>query len=307
MNRRNVFGLGLIALGGGIAASAIVGPLVLKLVKFRTSANLENQFLGGEVISLGLVAPAAVTAGILWLRGHRLAPALALAPTLYAVYTYTSVVLGQEYARYPGNVEKFFPLYAALVAGGAAFAAAAWSRLGQAAIPVIPSRLRRGLAIIFLGIGSLFALTWARQIEQVLTGHPMTEYLEGPTLFWVIKLLDLGFVIPASLATAIGLLRSRPAAIKAAYGLAGFLTCLVGSVAGMAAAMEIKHDPAASPMLLVIAGAGALTLTAATGQLVRAYLPPSDDGLTGAGTTTRSQRRRSHHGHTSVAPTADRQ
>jgi len=269
MSARRVAGIGLIALGGGVAASAILGPLVFKVVKFRTSANLENQFVGGEVVSLGVVAPVAVAAGILWLRGHRLAPTLALAPALYAVYTYTSVVLGQEYARYPGNVEKFFPLYAALVAGGAALTAAAWSALPVGAIPLPPARLRRTLAGLFIGVGGLFALTWARQIQQVLTGHPMSEYLEGPTLFWVIKLLDLGFVIPASLATGVGLLRARPAATKAAYALAGFLTCLVGAVAGMAAAMELKHDPAASPALLAIAGAGTLALAAATADLCR--------------------------------------
>lgn len=293
MNRRHIVGLGLIALGGGIAASAILGPLVLKVVKLRTSANLENQFVGGEVVSLGLAAPVAAAAGVLWWRGHRLAPVLALAPALYAVYTYTSVVLGEEYGRYPGNVETFFPLYAALVAGGAALAAAAWADLGRRPLPLPSGRLRGALAGTFVAIGTLFALTWARQIQQVLAGHPMTEYVEGPTLFWVIKLLDLGFVIPACFATGIGLLRASPAAIKAAYGLAGFLTCLVGAVAGMAAAMEIKHDPAASPVLLGVAGAGAAILAAETVSLFRSYLrasgPPPEPAV---GAPTRSAPRR---------------
>ena len=280
MTPRRITGFGLMALGAGVAASALLGPLALKVIRFRTSANIENQFVGGEVISLTLVAPVAVTAGVLWLKGHRLAPALALAPALYAVYTYASVVLGQEYARYAGNVENFFPLYAGLVAGGAAIAAAAWAQLRKQEIPAPPTGLRRGLATLFLGAGIFFALTWAQQIRLVVTGHPPIEYAEGPTLFWVIKLMDVGFVIPAMVAAGVGLLRTDPAAVKAAYGLAGFLTCLAGSIAGMAVAMEVKGDPAAQPVMLVVLVAATVGLAAATVALLRSSVadPRQDNG-----------------------------
>jgi hypothetical protein len=92
--RQRIAGFGSIALGAGIAAGAVLGPLGLKVIAFRTSADLENQFVGGEVVSLAVVAPASVAAGVLWLRGHGFAPALALGPALYAVYTYTTVVGG---------------------------------------------------------------------------------------------------------------------------------------------------------------------------------------------------------------------
>jgi hypothetical protein len=91
-----VAGLGSIALGAGIATAAVLGPLALDVIRFRTSDHLENQFVGGEIVSLGVVAPAAIAAGALWLRGHRLAPVVALGPSLYAVYTYTTAVVGQE-------------------------------------------------------------------------------------------------------------------------------------------------------------------------------------------------------------------
>lgn len=81
MTRSRIAGVGSIALGVGIAASALLGPLFPKIIDFRTSAHLENQFVGGEIISLAVVAPTAI---------------------------------GQEYARYDGNVERFFPLYAGL-------------------------------------------------------------------------------------------------------------------------------------------------------------------------------------------------
>ncbi len=252
MTGSRLAGLGSIALGTGIAISAILGPLVLKVITFRTSANLENQFVGGEVVSLAVVAPTAVVAGLLWLRGHRLAPPLALGPALYAVYTYTTAVIGQEYTLYDGNVEKFFPLYAGLVAGGAAIAVSAWSRLGEADVPMPAAGLRRTLAGIFLGMGTFFALASAQQIRLVVTGNPPAEYQEGPTLFWLIKLLDFGFMIPLLLATGTGLLRRHPAAIRAAYGLAAFATCLAGPIIGMAAVMQAKGDPSAEPAMLAV-------------------------------------------------------
>lgn len=269
MRQVRLAGLGSITLGIGIAVSAVLGPLVLKSIRFRTSDHLENQFVGGEVISLAVVAPLAITAGVLWWRGHRLAAPLALGPALYSVYTYTTAVLGQEYSRYEGNVEKFFPLYAGLVAGGAAVAVAAWSRLSDMDVPVLSDGLRRTLAGIFLGLGSFFALAWAQQIRLVLSGSPPAEYLEGPTLFWLIKLLDFGFMIPLLMATGAGLMGRRPAAIKAAYGLATFATCLAGSITGMAVVMEVKGDPSSQPAMLVALVPATIGLAVITGRLLR--------------------------------------
>lgn len=265
-------GLGSIVLGAGIAVSAVLGPLVLKVIRFHTSANLENQFVGGEVVSLAIVAPAAMAAGALWLRGHRAAPVLALGPALYAVYTYTTVVVGQEYTRYGGNAEKFFPLYVGLVAGGAAMTAFAWSQLVETTVPIPSNALRRTLAAVFLGIGSLFALNWTAQIRLVIVGKPTAEYADGPTLFWLIKLLDFGFVIPLLMVTGVGLLRRHEIAIKAAYGLAAFVTCLTGSVAGMAIAMVAKGDPSAQPAMLIVVLPATIGLALGTMRLLRSYL-----------------------------------
>jgi hypothetical protein len=265
-------GLGSIALGVGIAVGSILGPLLLGVIDFRTSAHLENQFVGGEVVSLGLVAPAAVAAGVLWLRGLRLAPALTLGPALYAVYTYTTAVIGQEYGRYDGNVEKFFPLYAGLVGGGAALAAYAWSHLLRLEASTPGDGMRRSLAGIFVALGSLFALTWAAQIRLVYVGRPPVEYEEGPTLFWLIKLLDFGFMIPLLIVTGVGLLHSHPTAVRAAYGLAVFATCLAGSVAAMAAAMELRDDPSSQPAMLVVLVPATVGLALLTARLLRSFL-----------------------------------
>jgi len=272
MTRHALAGWASIALGAGIAIGAVLGPLVTGVIRFRTSVNAENQFIGGEVVSLAVVAPALVTAGVLWLREVRVAPALAVGPALYAVYTYVTAVLGQEYSRYPGNVEKFFLLYAALVAGGAAVATMAGAALVGMELPPVPDRLRRFTAGLFLVIGAFFALAWLAQIRLVYAGEPPIEYEEGPTLFWLIKLLDLGFVIPALVATGIGLVRRHPLATPAAYAMATFATCMALAIAGMAVAMELRGDPASSPAMLAFVLPVAGVLAVVTAKLLGALV-----------------------------------
>jgi hypothetical protein len=269
MNRRWIVGTGSVVLGIGIAASAILGPLGLQVIRFRTSDALTNQFVGGEIASLALVAPAAVAAGILWMRGNRLAPALTLGPALYSVYTYTTVVVGQEYGRYDGNVERYFPLYAGLVACGTALAVISWSRLESTSLPKKSMKVTGSL---FLGIGGFFGLAWIAQIRLVYTGNPPSEYLEGPTLFWVIKYLDFGFAIPALIVTGWGLLRSHPIAIKAAPALAAFATFLIASVVGMGIRMEVANDPSVQPAMLIVLAPATVGLAAVTVSLLRSYL-----------------------------------
>ena len=222
MNGNRMVGVGLIALGGGLAASAILGPLVLKVIRFHISPTMENQVVGGDVASLVLAAPTAVAAGILWLRGHRLAPALAVAPALYAMYYAVSLVLGEQYGRYPGNSERFFVLYLALTVLGGVSAARAWSALRLLNVPEPGEGLRRTTAGVLVAVGVLLGLTWARAIWGVATGTNLTpEYLADPNVFWTIKLLDTTLVIPLALATGGGLLRRHPLASTVAYGITG--------------------------------------------------------------------------------------
>jgi hypothetical protein len=270
MTRHTRAGWESIALGAGIAIAAVLGPLVTGVIRFRTSANAENQFIGGEVVSLAVVAPVLVAAGVLWLRGSRSAPALAVGPALYAVYTYVTAVLGQEYGRYPGNVEKYFLLYAALVAGGAAVAAMAGAALVGMDLPPVPDGLRWFSAGMLLLIGAFFALAWLAQIRLVYAGEPPSEYEEGPALFWLIKLLDLGFLIPALVATGIGLLRRHPLATPAAYAMTTFVTCMALAIAGMAVAMEVKGDPASSPVMLAFVLPLAVVSAVVTAKLLGA-------------------------------------
>ncbi len=271
MKRRHLVGLGLISLGAGIAANAVLGPLALRVIRFHNSPNAINQLIGGEIVSLVVVAPLAITAGALWMRGHKVAPALALAPSLYALYTYTTEILGAEYQRYPGNNEQFLPLHLGMMVFGVSIAVNAWSALDEGQLPMPRPPLRLTAAAALFVPSALFALAWMQQLAAFAGGERSQAYREDPRLWWLIKVLDLGLLIPAALGTSIAVLRERPVGVKAAYGLTGFLACLVGSVGGMGVVMLWKNDPSASPAMPVMALTIALGLGGVASQLIRSY------------------------------------
>jgi hypothetical protein len=72
------------------------------------------------------------------------------------------------------------------------------------------------------------------------------EYLADPVVFWLVKFMDLGVVVPLLVATGIGLLRARDWATRIAYGAVGWTALLGSSVAGMAIVMQATGDPAGS-------------------------------------------------------------
>ena len=277
----NVFGartgIALVALGLLIAANALIGPLALGVVRFHVSQTAENQLIGGEVVSLVVAAPLAVIAGVLWRRSNRLAPSLALGAALYALYMYVQYVVGPQYERYVGNNEYFFPLHLVLIILAWATGLRAWHALSAMRMPTIAIGTRRLLAALLLVLNATFALAWLSSVLAVLTGpHTSSawlEYQKDQTLFWLIRMMDLAFVIPASFLVAVGLLRGVEWATRLAYAFLGFQTLIVSAVAGMAIMMAARADPAANPVLLVVTVVLALGLTALYVLLLRRLIP----------------------------------
>lgn len=294
MQHRPVIAIGLVALGIGTAAVALLGPLGWGIIAWRITDEMENQLIGQDIVGLALIAPVAIAAGAAWWRGSRLAAPLALGPCLYGVYTWIVAILTPEYERYPGNSEAVFPLFLAMLGASWVIAAVAWSALDPRAVPSLARRERRLLAAPLLAVGLLVGLAWLRQIADVMGGDTAPEeYIAHPTAFWVIRTLDLGFVVPLALATGIGLLRNRPLAARAAYAVLPFLTLMSASVAAMGIAMLVRDDPAASVAFPAVLTPAALCLGLLSVRLlwVFAALPAPDAGprrVTGTRTRTAS-------------------
>jgi hypothetical protein len=271
MKRKTVETSALALLGLGIGANAVLGPLVLNVIRFHVSPIMQNQLLGGELVSLLLVAPAAMLGALLWWRSHPAAPVIALGASLYALYTYPQFVVGPQYERYTGNNEYFFPLYLTLILLALGVTITAWSRLGGMKLPGLPRRLGIFFSGVLIFVSIAFAFAWIGSIAAVLSKAPTIDaYQHDPTLFWLIRLMDLGFVIPAALVTAAGLLRRSSWSPLMAFALIGVQTLLVAAVASMAIVMSIREDPGASSALTGVTIVTSLLLAVIFLRLLRA-------------------------------------
>lgn len=243
-------------LGLGAAAVSLLGPLVAGTIEYHVSDDAANQVAGGDFAGLVLVAPVSVLAAFLLWRGHRAGPVLALGPALYGLYMYSQLAVSGDIARYSGNSERFFLLYLGLFVIAGAIAVRAWSLI-EHDLPAPPRRLDRGFAW-FLAVVATF-LTIGLHLPGMLDAWSDTptssEYLADPVVFWLVKFMDLGVVVPVLCVTAFGLLGGRAWAAKARFVAAGWPALLGSSVAGMAIVMQVNGDPAATTANTIVFGA----------------------------------------------------
>ena len=270
MRTHRALGFGLIALGAVIAAIAVLGPFITGVIRYHTSSTTLNQVIGGDAAALLLIAPACLAVGVLALRGHPAVAPLALAPAGFAVYTYAQLIVGEEYLRLPGNNERYFPLlYSAFLLGGA-ITVTAWHSIEPAALPAPSRRLRRTAMVALFAVVLFLTAQHLPTLADALRDTPTrTEYLSSPTAFWLVKLMDVGILVPAALTTGIGLLRRTAWARTPMYAIIGAYALIGASVTGMAVTMNLNHDPDASPTLAVGFAALTLAFTALASALYR--------------------------------------
>ena len=287
-SKRGLLLAGVLALlAVGMAVSSALGPLVLGFLQYRTSPTTLNQLEGSDAAVLFVVAPATLVAGLLAVRRHPAAPPLAAGIGVFAVYTYTQVIVGQEYLRLPGNVERFFPLLLAVFVLAEAAAVLGWRGLPRDA-PALGRRVRR-VAALALFLVALFLVVGLHLRTMLLAWRDparMTEYVSSPTPFWLVKLMDLGIVVPGALVIGTGLWRGAPWATRPAYVLLTGYTGLAVSVTAMAVLMSVRNDPDASLGLAVGFGVFALVFLALLARLYRPLFVPTPVVPAGRGPKT---------------------
>jgi hypothetical protein len=241
----------LLLLALGMAAASLLGPVGVGAMTYRTSPTSLNQLRGSDAATLFLLAPLTLGAAALAWRRHSAAPLLGAGIGAYALYTYTQVVVGQEYLRLPGNVEKFFPLLLVVfVLAGAAVVLG--QRATPAVLPRLSPRMARVMGVVLLCLAAFLVL--GLHLPSMVTAwqepSSMTEYASSPTPFWLVKLMDLGIIVPVAVVTGIGMLRGAPWAARVMYPLLTAYACLGTSVASMALVMVVRDDPDASLTML---------------------------------------------------------
>jgi len=109
MTTHRQLAIGLFTLAGLIVVYAVLGPLVLDVIHFRTSVSGLAQVRGGDLAALVVVVPVCLTVGVLAWRGHRGAPVFALAPAFFAMSTYSQLILGNEVHQHDAGALRAGP------------------------------------------------------------------------------------------------------------------------------------------------------------------------------------------------------
>jgi hypothetical protein len=247
--------------------NALLGPLVLGAVQFHTSAQMETQLTGGETTSLFIAGPWALFAGALWWRRDPRGPALALGPLGYALYTFIQLILAPDYARYPGNNERLFAFHLFVVMTSWIVGLTAWRELQLQSLPTPPRSTRVLLGGLLVAVNTAFALGWWGSIVAVYTNSASAEYRAHPTAFWLIRLMDLAFIIPVGVLTGVGLLARKGWATRLAHAFAGVQALLACGVAGMALRMWLADGGSSGWVAAAMSGV-AVALVVLYGSLV---------------------------------------
>jgi hypothetical protein len=268
----------LLAEGALVATSAVLGPLLLDVLHYRTSASGLDQIRGSDLAALAVVAPLCVWVGTLARNGHPAAPVLALAPGGLAVYIWTQLLLGSEWGRFPGNVEWFAPLLLAVVGVGVAVTVRATRALRAQPRLRWSRRTERATGVLMLGVAGFVVVgIHLSQLVDALRDHPVgAGLLSTPTAFWVVKAMDLGLIAPASLLMGIGLLRRRTWARAPAAAVLGGYALLGWSVAAMGWSMVSGGAVDASLAISIGSTAVAAAVTAYAVALYRPLFRRAD-------------------------------
>ncbi|QIX26724.1 hypothetical protein ncot_08995 [Nocardioides sp. JQ2195] len=278
------YGVLLLVLATGLFANAVLGPLALRVLTYPVTETVTNQLIGMELVTILLVVPWTVWAAVGALRGSRLSPLLGFAPSAYAAYMLVQYVLGPEYAHYSVAV-------LAHLAGFVLAAALAWWSWHLSVHAVLPQRTAardRLAGVLLLCVAAMVALRYTGALAGSVTEASLpAEFMEERTFFWSILLLDLGVVVPLTVASAIALLRGAAVGSRALHAVVGWFALVPPSVAAMALVMVLKGDENASLPTTLLLGVVSVALGAVAWRMFLAarHLPasqPEADDLTTA-------------------------
>jgi hypothetical protein len=262
------FALGLFVLAAALVVNTTLGPVGTETIEYPISGTLLNQTFGLEVVTVGLVVPLTLVAGMLALRGHRSAPFVGFGAASYTAYMFVQYVLGPEYTAYTTQV-LFHTLVFTL---SAALTAWAWHLAAKQSLPNLTPRRRRVYAgILFF----LAAFILSRYLPILAGGSLPPEFDQARTFFWSIFFLDLGVVAPATLLAGIGLLRGAHPAHTALFALMAWYALVPPSVAAMGTAMVVNNDPHAAAGQAILLSVAAVTFVGLAAWIFLPLLRPS--------------------------------
>jgi hypothetical protein len=235
---------GLAALAGLAAALAALAGCVPGL--YHDPQLVIDQSHGYDLANLIVVVFLEV--GVFWaargsVRGRLIAIG-ALGCLAYSFVTYAFLIVLN-----PATL-----LYIAVLSFAGWSFITGFARIDDAQVEAeLGGRLARRTTVGFLvTVAVLFGLTWLSQFAAAALSGTLPAELAA--IGWPmnpIYVLDLGFVLPLALATAVGLARRRPAAVRSAVSFVVFAALLALSILLIAASSALAGQPLQLPMIVI--------------------------------------------------------
>jgi hypothetical protein len=260
-----------VLLGFGVAANALLGPLVFEVIEYRFSTTLINQGIGLDAVALFAVLPVAILAGVLMWRARHAGLILAFVPATFAAYMLPQYVIGPDYLTRPGNNEQFFPFHVAFFVLAVGVLLFAWNAVEDERLRPHSRSSDRMRAMVLFGVAGFILLgRWLPALVELVQGSPsLADFRQNPTSFLLIGWLDLGIVVPAAITAGFGLLRGARWARKAAYCVIAWFALVPASIAAMAIIMQLNGDPNANTNTMWVFTVAAVVFTVGAAWLFR--------------------------------------
>ncbi len=237
-----------------LAIAAASGIFISGL--YRDTPSLVAQAMGQDVITLMIALPALAIAAFLASRGSQRARLIWLGVLVYVAYTYASYAFGIRF-------NPLFLIYIALL-GCATYALIGglvttdWAGIKAGFAERTPVR---AVSIFLLVIAGLFYLMWLSEaIPASLTGIPPQSVKEDGTPTNVIHVLDMAWLLPALVITAVSLWRKKPIGYALAAALLANLVFLALAILAMIVFQTRGGEPVVIPLVVIFVALFAVSI-----------------------------------------------
>ena len=237
-----------------LAIAAASGIFISGL--YRDTPSLVAQAIGQDAITLMIALPALATAAFLTSRGSQRARLIWLGVLVYVAYTYASYAFGIRF-------NPLFLIYIALL-GCATYALIGglvttdWAGIKAGFTERTPVR---AVSIFLLVIAGLFYLMWLSEaVPASLTGIPPQSVKEDGTPTNVIHVLDMAWLLPALVITAVSLWRKKPIGYALAAALLANLVFLALAVLAMIVFQTRGGEPLVIPLVVIFVALFAVSI-----------------------------------------------
>ena len=234
-----------IATGLLLVYLAVEGPTFLNHLRYKTPGINNNQIVAQDLVNVFLLSPLLIAGGVTLFFRRGIAPYLLMMTPLYLIYFVLSYTLGMEWSstHYSGNSEQYtfhflFILVSALII----------LLYGLSIFPGNVTATFRKTGLIIYSIGFpvfllVFASMWIKEVLEVIATGTTRAYDASPTMFWVVRMFDLGFSIPLGL-ISVYLLWTRPrTTFPVQFLFYGFFLTMIVAVNAMGWVMWMNDDP----------------------------------------------------------------